>query len=31
VTFNIQPERDSGTVFLSTIGAGIKNISRRAT
>lgn len=31
VTFNIQPEPDSGTVFLSTVGAGIKNISRRAT
>jgi len=31
VTFNIQPEHDSGTVFLSTVGAGIKNISRRAT
>lgn len=31
VTFNIQPEPDSGTVFLSTVGAGIRNISRRAT
>ena len=31
VTFNIQPEPESGTVFLSTVGAGIKNISRRAT
>lgn len=31
VVFNIQPEPDSGTVFLSTVGAGIKNISRRAT
>jgi len=31
VTFNIQPEPESGTVFLSTVGAGIRNISRRAT
>ena len=31
VTFNIQPEPESGTVFLSTVGAGIKNLSRRAT
>jgi len=31
VTFNIQPEPDSGTVFLSTVGCGIRNIARRAT
>ena len=31
VTFDVQPEPGSGTVFLSTVGAGIKNISRRAT
>jgi len=31
VTFDVQPEPESGTVFLSTVGAGIKNISRRAT
>ena len=31
VTFDIRPEPDSGTVFLSTVGAGIRNIARRAT
>lgn len=31
VTFNIAPEPESGTVFLSTVGAGIRNIGRRAT
>ena len=31
VTFDIRPEPESGTVFLSTVGAGIRNIARRAT
>ena len=31
VTFNIQPEPESGTVFLSCVGAGMRNVSKRAT
>jgi RNA 3'-terminal phosphate cyclase-like protein len=31
VTFNIQPEPESGTVFLSCVGAGMRNVAKRAT
>ncbi|KAL6764647.1 RNA 3'-terminal phosphate cyclase domain-containing protein [Haematococcus lacustris] len=31
VTFNIRTERDSQTVFLSCIGAGLKNLARKTT
>ena len=31
VTFNIQPEPESGNVFLSCVGAGMRNVSKRAT
>ena len=31
VTFSIRPERDSRTIFLSCIGAGVKNLSKRIT
>jgi len=31
VTFNIQPEPDSGTVFLSCVGAGMRNVAKRST
>lgn len=29
ITFNIRAEADSQTVFLSCIGSGLKNVSRR--
>lgn len=30
VVFNIRPEKEHGTLFLSCIGIGMKNIARRA-
>ena len=29
VTFNVRPERESQTIFLSCVGAGIKNLSKK--
>jgi RNA 3'-terminal phosphate cyclase-like protein len=29
VQFNIRPERESQTIFLSCIGTGLKNISKK--
>ena len=31
VTFSIRPERDSQTIFLSCIGAGVRNLSKKIT
>ena len=31
VTFNVRPEAASRTIFLSCIGAGLRNASRRLT
>jgi RNA 3'-terminal phosphate cyclase-like protein len=29
VTFAVRPERDSRTIFLSCVGAGVRNMSRK--
>ena len=29
VTFNVRPEKDHGTLFLSCIGCGLKNLARK--
>lgn len=31
VTFSLQPERGSGTIFATCVGADVRNISRRVT
>lgn len=31
VTFHVQPEPESGTVFCSVVGVGLKNVARRST
>lgn len=31
VTFSIQPEKESRTIFLSCVGAGIKNAAKKVT
>ena len=31
VTFNVSPEADSQTIFLSCIGAAIRNVSKKAS
>ncbi|CAD7704662.1 unnamed protein product [Ostreobium quekettii] len=31
ITFSIRPENDHGTIFMSCVGVGVKNLGRRAT
>ena len=31
VTFNVAPDAGSQTIFLSCVGAGVRNISKRST
>ena len=31
VTFNMKTERDSKTIFMTCIGAGVKNMSKKVT